>query len=133
MGQTSNEFIIGILNSEMNNFMLGITLMAIITTCLALSLIGGIITFKSPSRIRLILFLLFLVNIPLFFFAYYGLRLPLDEIIHNFIINDDIYGFITNFYAPVTEESSKLFLFLPTYQENVVLQLLHQTLLRVHH
>ena len=95
--------------------MLGITLMAIITTCLALGLFGGIITFKSPNRIKFILFLLFLVNIPVFFFAYFGLRLPLDAIIRYIIPNNDIYGFIKNFYAPVTEEASKLLVFVPLY------------------
>ncbi|UCG02646.1 MAG: hypothetical protein JSW11_01380 [Candidatus Heimdallarchaeota archaeon] len=89
--------------------------MAIITTCLALGLIGGIVTFKSPNRIKLVLFLLFLANFPIFFFAYFGLRLPLDEIIRSFITNNDIYGLIKNFYAPVTEESSKLLVFLPLY------------------
>ncbi len=87
--------------------------MAIITTCLALGLIGGIITFKSPNRIKLVLFLLFLANIPIFFFAYFGLRLPLDDIMRSIITNNDIYRFIKNFYAPVTEESSKLLVFLP--------------------
>jgi len=95
--------------------MLGITLMAIITTCLAFGLIGGIITFKSPNRIKLVLFLVFLANIPIFFFAYFGFRLPLDEIIRFLIINNDIYGFIKNFYAPITEEASKLLVFLPLY------------------
>ncbi len=87
--------------------------MAIVTTCLALGLIGGIITFKSPNRIKLVLFLLFLANIPVFFFAYFGLRLLLDEIMRSFLTNIDIYGFVKNFYAPVTEESSKLVVFLP--------------------
>lgn len=95
--------------------MLGITLMAIITTCLALGLIGGIITFKSPNRIKIVLFLIFLVNIPIFFFAYFGLRLPLDEIIQSFVTNNDIYLFIKILYAPVTEEASKLLVFLPLF------------------
>ena len=95
--------------------MLGITLMAIITTCLSLGLIGGILTFKSPNRIKMVLFLLFLANIPIFFFAYYGLRLPLDEIIQSFVTNNDIYLFIKFLYAPVTEEASKLLVFLPLF------------------
>lgn len=95
--------------------MLGITLMAIITTFQALGLIGGIITFKSPNRIKRVLLLLFLVNIPIFFFAYFGLRLPLDEIIRFFVTNNDIYLFIRNFYATVTEEASKLLVFLPLF------------------
>ena len=82
--------------------MLGITLMAIMTTCLALGLIGGIITFKSPSRIKLVLFLLFLANIPIFFFAYFGLRLPLDEIMRSFITNNDY----RHFYCKILQRSS---------------------------
>lgn len=96
--------------------MQGIIIMAIITTFLAFSTIGTVLFIKSPSLIRHKLFLVFLLNIPIFFFAYFVLRLPLDTFMHFLFSNNEmLYDFIKNFYAPLTEESAKLFIIVPLY------------------
>lgn len=96
--------------------MQGIIIMAIITTFLAVAIIGTILFIKSPSMMRHKLFFLVLLNIPIFFFAYYGLRLPLDALMNVLFSNNEmLYNFVKNFYAPLTEESAKLFIFIPVY------------------
>lgn len=96
--------------------MQGIIIMAIITTFLAVSTIGTVLFIKSPSMIRHKLFLVFLLNIPIFFFAFFVLRLPLDTFMHFLFSNNEmLYDFVKNFYAPLTEESAKLFIVVPLY------------------
>lgn len=89
--------------------MQGIFVMGIITTLLSIGIIGGIICKKSKGEDRETLLMTFLLGIPVFFFAYYLLRLPLDFFLKNILSNyAGTYIFFQSFYAPLTEELSKL-------------------------
>ena len=107
--------------------MQGIIIMGIITTLLSIGIIGGVICKKSKGEDRDILLVTFLLGIPIFFFAYYLLRLPLDLFLKNILSNyAGIYILFRSFYAPLTEELSKLLvIFLPFIYRRVQKSNLH--------
>jgi hypothetical protein len=87
----------------------GIYIAAILTTILSAAIIGGSIAWKSRRSDWWWLSLVFLIAIPAFFAAFYGLRMPLDVFLKDLLSrSDELYQFLKNFYAPLTEESAKL-------------------------
>lgn len=81
-----------------------------VTSLLAILLIGGFIRWRSKPEDRKFLLLLFLLELPLAFAAFYLLRMPILDQLFRLIFGTgtEIYGFMRNFYAPLTEEPFKL-------------------------
>ncbi|MBN1454782.1 MAG: hypothetical protein JW945_00810 [Methanomicrobia archaeon] len=90
--------------------MQGIFIAALIVTILSAGVIGGAIFWRAKANERKLLFVVTLVYIPIFFAAYYGLRLPLDSVLGPILSGYPVefYQFVTLFYAPITEELAKL-------------------------
>jgi hypothetical protein len=88
--------------------MLGIHIAAILTSILVLVVYGGVLMRKTEDEQRYFMFLIFMVMIPIFFITFFWVRMPLDFLMRLFITDPDIYMFLTNLYAPVTEELAKL-------------------------
>ena len=89
--------------------MLGIHLIAIITTLLAVAIFGTwLLKLKQPANERL-LALALLIAIPLQPLAFYCIRLPLDHWLVGLLgKQSDLYQWLRAFYAPLTEEPAKL-------------------------
>lgn len=83
---------------------------SIVTSLLAILLIGGFIRWRSKPEDRKFLLLLFLLELPLAIAAFYLLRMPVLDQLFRLIFGTgtEIYGFMRNFYAPLTEEPFKL-------------------------
>ncbi|MGC9445018.1 MAG: hypothetical protein ACP5E9_08875 [Candidatus Methanospirareceae archaeon] len=90
--------------------MQGIFIAAIIVTLLSAGVIGGAIFWRAKASERNLLLVLLLAYIPIFFVAYYVLRLPLDSLLGPVLSRYpvELYEFVKLFYAPVTEELAKL-------------------------
>jgi hypothetical protein len=90
--------------------MQGIFIAAIIVTLLSAGVIGGAIFWRAKANERKLLLAVVLVYIPIFFAAYYGLRLPLDSLLGPVLsaYPVELYEFVKLFYAPVTEELAKV-------------------------
>jgi ssDNA-binding Zn-finger/Zn-ribbon topoisomerase 1 len=81
-----------------------------VTTLLALVIIGGFIRWRADKPDHKLLLTLFLIELPVAFIAFYLVRLPLVDSSFKFLFSFDlaVYGFMKNFYAPLTEEPAKL-------------------------
>jgi hypothetical protein len=89
----------------------GIYTAAIVTTLAALT-IGAWVIRSAPRQRRPLLAALAL-HLPMEPLSYYGIRLPLDSLVRRVVDPDSpLYGFLTTFYAPLTEEPAKLWLLL---------------------
>lgn len=101
--------------------MKGIYIAAIITTALSLTIVGSIILRKTPRKEWSLLIVVLLLQIPMCAIAFYFIRLPLDRWLQGLLRQcSGTYRFLTTFYAPITEEPIKLWIFLiPKYINNL--------------
>lgn len=83
---------------------------AIITTALTFIVMGGFLKWKSPPKERPLLITLLLLELPMAIAVFYLVRLPLVDGLVRLVVdkNSWAYGFISVFYAPITEEPAKL-------------------------
>ncbi|MEO8511948.1 MAG: hypothetical protein ABI543_00180 [Ignavibacteria bacterium] len=95
---------------------------SLITSIAAVLLIGGFIKWRSKKEDKNLLLFLFLIELPMAFIAFYLLRIPLVDGFFKMVLgsHENIYGFIKNFYAPLTEEPAKLFpLIFPFFRKRI--------------
>ncbi len=86
---------------------------ALIPTLLILSVVGGILLYRSPKNERPLLGLSFLLELPMFFVCTYLIRNPLNHLTESLIPLSSPGGlFLRSFQAPIFEELSKLWLVL---------------------
>jgi len=83
---------------------------ASLISLLALASIGTFVFFKTPKGDRSLIVLLIAIELPMSFASYYLVRLPLVDGFVRLIVDpqSSAYGFITTFYAPLSEEPFKL-------------------------
>ena len=86
---------------------MGILIAAIITTVLAIVVVGLLIRKLSKREDRSVLILAFCFALPLQPLAFYFIRTPLHEVLTGWIGAGALLTAITLFYAPVTEEVAK--------------------------
>ena len=96
--------------------MAGIWIATLITSLLSMGLIGFLIAKISPADDRRFLVLVAVLNLPMWFAAFYLVRLPMDSALRAMLgagATTTAFLFVTTIlYAPVTEESAKLTLML---------------------
>lgn len=94
---------------------------AIITTILALSVIGGSLWYSASREDRPFLILLLVLMLPMNPLAFFGVRLPLDTWLATLLSQQPgTFTFIRLWYAPVTEELAKLWpLLIPWVYQNI--------------
>lgn len=99
-----------------------IYIMALITTILAVLMISGLLKWKADKTDRGFLLTLLLIELPMSFAAFYLIRIPLLDGAMKFLIGDNlsVYGFIKNFYAPLSEEPAKLLPLLIPFLRNKI-------------
>lgn len=85
---------------------------AILTTALALGLIGGFIAYKSERKEWGFLLIVLLLVLPMQPLVYYLVRVPLNRWLYGQLGLTSLYKVITTFYAPLTEEPAKLWILL---------------------
>ena len=86
-----------------------IYIMAIITTALSLGILGSIIFARADRKDRLLLAVAIIAQLPMCALAFYLVRMPVDGLLRNWLGGSSgTYGFLTTFYAPLTEEPAKL-------------------------
>lgn len=93
-----------------------------VTTIAAFLLLGGFIKWRSKKEDRNLLLFLFLIELPMAFTAFYLVRMPLVDGFFKLVLgsHENIYGFVKNFYAPLTEEPAKLFpLLFPFFRNRI--------------
>jgi hypothetical protein len=91
----------------------GIYTAAIITTVLALLILGRILLRKAPREELPVLAAVMMLVLPMNPLVFNFIRLPLDGFMKSwFFTNPDLYGFLTTLYAPLTEEPAKLWVLL---------------------
>jgi RsiW-degrading membrane proteinase PrsW (M82 family) len=99
---------------------MGILIAAIITTVLAIVLIGLLIRKLSPTAPRWLLILAFLSALPAQPVAFYFIRQPLHELLTQWLPAGALLTAISLFYAPVIEEPAKWFsLVLPSLRRKL--------------
>ncbi len=83
---------------------------AAITTLITFFVVGGFLKWKSPKEEYSLLLAMLAIELPMAFAAYYLVRLPLVDGLVRLALtkNSGAYGFVTIFYAPLTEEPAKL-------------------------
>jgi hypothetical protein len=102
---------------------MGILIAAIITTVLAIVVIGLLIRRLSHAAPRWLLILAFLSALPAQPVAFYFIRLPLHEFLTQWIGPGALLTAISLFYAPMIEEPAKWFsLVLPSLRKKLVPQ-----------
>lgn len=94
----------------------GITIAALITILILLSLVGLVIVKRLSTWDRLFAILFMALAGAAFFGAFYLLRLPIDQAIKSLVSYDPIrYRWIASLYAPLTEEPAKWLVLLPLF------------------
>ncbi len=93
----------------------------IVTALFSLVFIGALILKRAPKHEWPVLLLAVAAYVPIYWAAYYWLRLPLDAWLHHLLEKDvAVYGFLKNFYAPLTEEPGKwTLLLLPWFRNRI--------------
>jgi len=87
----------------------GIYITAVITTAFSAALLGWLGFFRAQHDLRPALLTAFLIVLPLQPLFFYLIRLPFHELMKQwFAGNKPLLGFLTTFYAPLTEEPAKL-------------------------
>jgi hypothetical protein len=86
----------------------GIYIAAVIAGALALVAIGGFLVKGASGGERRFYGALLLFQLPMSWFAFTFVRVPLDIWIRTLVTDRDVYGIVTLFYAPFTEEPAKL-------------------------
>jgi DNA-directed RNA polymerase subunit RPC12/RpoP len=82
---------------------------AIITTVFSAAILGWLGFFRAKTDIRPALLTAFLIVLPMQPVFFYLIRLPFHELMKQwFAGNKPLLGFLTTFYAPLTEEPAKL-------------------------
>jgi hypothetical protein len=93
-----------------------------VTTVVSFLLIGGLLKWKASKEDHAFLLTLMLIELPMALAAFYLVRLPLLDAVVKFLAGDHVtlYGFLKNFYAPLTEEPSKLLpLLIPFFRRKI--------------
>ncbi len=88
---------------------MGIFIAALITTVLAILAVGFLIKQISKTEDRRLLILTFFFTLPAQPIAYYFFRVPLHDLLTDWIGAGALLTTITLFYAPVMEEPAKWF------------------------
>jgi DNA-directed RNA polymerase subunit RPC12/RpoP len=89
--------------------MLQIYITATITTVFSVALLGWLGFLRAKSDIRPALLTAFLIVLPMQPLFFYLIRLPFHDLMKQwFAGNKPLLGFLTTFYAPLTEEPAKL-------------------------
>jgi DNA-directed RNA polymerase subunit RPC12/RpoP len=99
----------------------GIFIMAIVTTVFSAGLIGGFIYWRTRKGEYLAVTAAILVNIPIYWIAFYLVRLPFHGWFAT-VMNAEsgLFVFLTTFYAPLTEEPAKwVLLLLPWFRKKI--------------
>jgi hypothetical protein len=86
---------------------MGIYIAAAITTLAVVAAYGYLVRRLSPPADHRFLLLAALIALPLQPLAFYLVRLPLDALVRQAIGTGTAYGWVTTFYAPLTEEPAK--------------------------
>jgi hypothetical protein len=86
---------------------MGIYIAAVITTLAVVAAYGYLIRRLSPSSDHRFLLIAGMMALPLQPLAFYLVRLPLDGLVRQAIGTGAAYGWVTTFYAPLTEEPAK--------------------------
>jgi hypothetical protein len=82
---------------------------AAITSALSLSVLGGLLMYRTPRNERIFVGLLVILMFPMSPLAYHFVRTPFDAWFSVTTGKEsEVYGFLKNFYAPLTEEPAKL-------------------------
>jgi RsiW-degrading membrane proteinase PrsW (M82 family) len=90
-----------------------LALAALVVSLLALVMIGSVLLARSPRAERPFLCLLILLMLPMNLLAFHALRLPLDSALLGLLgEHSPALRVLRMFYAPLTEEPAKLWLFL---------------------
>ncbi|MCC7158869.1 MAG: hypothetical protein IT281_04965 [Ignavibacteria bacterium] len=81
-----------------------------VTTLLACGFIGWFIKWRADKADYKLLIMLFLIELPMALVAFYFIRMPLLDNAFKYLFGSsaELYGFMRNFYAPLTEEPAKL-------------------------
>ncbi|MCW5774079.1 MAG: hypothetical protein KIT16_20715, partial [Rhodospirillaceae bacterium] len=88
--------------------MAGIHIAAIVSAALALAAYGGFLLKGTGARLRVVLGVLLLLQLPMSAATFAYVRLPLDAWIRGWVADREAYTAITLLYAPITEEAAKL-------------------------
>lgn len=101
--------------------MLGIYIAAIISTLLAGLIVGMVVFRKLPRNQFIFIGIAILLQLPMSYISFNFLRMPFDSWFHSlFSSGEQIYRFLTTFYAPIFEEPVKLWpLFIPWFYRNI--------------
>lgn len=98
----------------------GIYIAAAIVTLLAALLIGGFVLGNSEKKEYVLYVTLFLLTLPMSYLSIWYIRKPFDLWFQTVMTNHGWYTFLTTFYAPLTEELSKLWpLLIPFFYRRV--------------
>lgn len=101
---------------------MGIYIAAAITTVISIAAIGALIRHAGDSAPRWLLILAFLSALPAQPVAFYFIRIPLHELLTQWIGTGALLTAITLFYAPMIEEPAKWFsLVLPSLRRKLKL------------
>lgn len=98
---------------------------SLVTTLFAAVLIGSFIKWRAEKTDYKLLVLLFLIELPMALVTFYFVRMPLLDTSFKFLFGADteLYSFMRNFYAPLTEEPAKLFpLIIPFLRNKITKQ-----------
>ena len=82
-----------------------------VTTVFTFLLAGAFIRWRSRPEDREFLLKLMLMELPMAFIAFYLIRMPVIDNLFRLLFGSDqnLYNFMKNFYAPLTEEPAKIF------------------------
>jgi hypothetical protein len=99
----------------------GIYIISIITTILVVVIIGAIIFRKLPRNQYRFMIAAILLQLPMSYVSFHFFRIPFDKWFHSlFTSGQDVYRFLTIFYAPIFEEPFKLLpLLIPVFYRNI--------------
>ncbi|MBE2217443.1 MAG: hypothetical protein IAE90_04515 [Ignavibacteria bacterium] len=82
-----------------------------VTTIFTFFLAGAFIRWRSHPEDREFLLKILLIELPMAFIAFYLIRMPVIDNLFRMMFGSDqnLYLFMKNFYAPLTEEPAKIF------------------------
>src|SRR5687768_6810189 len=86
---------------------MGIYIAAIITTLTAFGVFGYLVFRLSPRDLLVACGVAMVAALPLQPLAFYLVRLPLDQLLRDWVGINTAYVWMTTLYAPLTEEPAK--------------------------
>jgi len=94
---------------------------ALLTSLLALAVIGGVLLLRTPKEDRWPLSIVVLLMLPMNALAFYVVRMPIDGLLSAALGKQaEAYQFIRTLYAPFTEEPAKLWpLLIPLFYRHM--------------